>query len=103
MKKIVYGFIIFNLLTLHAKEANACCGENCEIYECGTRLTYFGRATRDQKVAHCDEAIANGNNTIAHGKRRAIYWAEDNPTKILEFFNQAVVWISETFCRTKTE
>ena len=72
MKKIIYGFIVFNLLTFHVKETNACRGESCDI--CHERLTWFRPATPALRNAHKTTAMIStwsSSCTRGGGKSRS--------------------------------
>jgi hypothetical protein len=94
MKKIIYGFIVFNLLTFHVKETNACCGESCDI--CHERLTWCGAATPALRNAHKTTAMINGPDKMAHGAQVVRDIAEH--PEVQRWFRQAMVWIGERLC-----
>ncbi len=60
MKKLIYGFIVFNLICFQVKEAQGHwridpCGELCE--ECGTRLSWYGKPDSAKARAHHRNAL----------------------------------------------
>jgi len=55
MKKLIYGFFVFNLICFQVKEAQGHwrinpLGELCE--ECGTRLSFYGKQDKGKVTAH---------------------------------------------------